>query len=276
MVAAVTQDFVNGADWTLTGSDTFHHSLLAEMQQNISSYEKLDQATCITEYGVDYLSSRRNALVVVDGQLSNPLLGILDWTYGAPVNSWTCGTTVEPNMTMETISIAEFDCNIPVALGNDTWLMGTQQVDYCLSQRVEDQCRLQFAVPIMIVVLICNLVKLAAMAVILWKCREPAFVTLGDALDDLLDRPDPYTVGMCIVAKQDFENGAWPVSKARRWSPKRHFRCEGVGARRWIVTNTVQVLLSDDRMSANLCRCAVAVISLSVLLRFAIANTTTA
>jgi hypothetical protein len=239
MVAAVTQDFVNGANWTLTGSDAFHHSLLTEMQQNISSYEKLDQMACITEYGIDYLSLRRNVLVVVDGQLSNPLLGILDWTYGAPENSWTCGTTLESNMTLETISIDDFDCNIPVALGNDTWLMGNQQVNYCLSQSVEDQCRLQFAVPIMVVVLICNFVKLTAMAVTLWRCRESALVTLGDALDNLLDRPDPYTVGMCIVAKQDFEKGAWPVSKARRWSPKKHFRLEGVGIRRWIVTNTV-------------------------------------
>jgi hypothetical protein len=239
MVAAVTPDFVNGANWTLTGSDVFHQSLLAEMQQNISSYERLDQATCITEYGVDYLSSRRNALVVVDGQLPNPLLGILDWTYNAPENSWTCGTTVGSNMTLETISIDDFDCNIPVALSNDTWLMGNEQVDYCLSQKVEDQCRLQFAVPIMVVVLICNFVKLLAMTVTLWKCREPTFVTLGDALDSLLGKPDPYTVGRCIAAKKDFENGAWPVSEASRWSPKKHFRCEGVGIRRWVLTNAV-------------------------------------
>jgi hypothetical protein len=239
MMAAVTPEFVNGANWTLTGSDVFHQSLLTEMQQNISSYERLDQATCITEYGVDYLSSRRNALVVIDGQLPNPLLGILDWTYNAPENSWTCGTTLGLNMTLETISIDDFDCNIPVALGNDTWLMGNEQVDYCLSQKVEDQCRLQFAVPIMVVVLTCNFIKLLAMTVALWKCREPTFVTLGDALDNLLERPDPYTVGMCIAAKKDFENGAWLVSKASRWTPKKHFRCEGVGIRRCVLTNTV-------------------------------------
>lgn len=238
-VAAVTQDFVNGVNWTLTGSDLLHQSLLTDMQQNISSYERLDQAACIKEYGVDYLSSRRNALVVVDGQLSNPLLGILDWTYKAPQNSWICGTTLGSNMTLQTIPIDNFDCNIPVALGNDTWLMGTQTVNHCLSQKVEDRCRLQFAVPIMVVVLTCNLFKLLTMIVMLWKCREPTLVTLGDALDNLLERPDPYTVGMCIAAKKDFEKGTWPGSKARRWVPKKHFRYEGMGIRRWLLTNAV-------------------------------------
>jgi hypothetical protein len=239
LVAAVTQDFVNGADWTLAGSDAFHQTLLTQMQQNISSYERLDQAACITEYGVDYLSSRRHALVVVDGQLSDPLVGILDWTYDAPQNSWVCGTTLGPNMTLETISIDDFDCNIPVALGNDTWLMANQQVNYCLSQQVEDQCRLQFAVPIMVVVLCCNFVKLIAMIVTLWKCREPTFVTLGDALKSLLDQPDPYTVGMCIATKKEFEDTKWPASQPKQWSSKKHFRCESVGIRRWILTNSV-------------------------------------
>jgi hypothetical protein len=239
MIAAVTQDFVNGANWTLTGSNAFHQVLLTEMQRNISSYERLDQAACITEYGVDYLSSRRNALVVVDGELSNPLMGTLDWTYNAPQNSWICGTTVGSNMTLETISIDDFDCNIPVALSNDTWLMGSQQVDYCLSQTVEDQCRLQFAVPIMVVVLACNFFKLLAVVMTLWKCREPTLVTLGDALDSLLESPDPYTVGMCIAAKKDFRESAWPVSKAKRWIPKKHFLCEGVGIRRWVLSNAV-------------------------------------
>jgi hypothetical protein len=237
MVAAVTQDFVNGANWTLAGSDIIHRSLLTEMQRNISSYERLDQAACITDYGVDYLSSRRNVLVVVDGQLSNPLIGTLDWMYEAPQNSWTCGTTVGSNMSLETIPIDNFDCNIPVALGNDTWFMGSQQVKYCLSQGVEDQCRLQFAVPIMVVVLVCNFFKLMAMGLTLWKFREPTLVTLGDALNSLLSKPDPYTVGICIAAKKDFREGAWPVSKARRWIPKKHFLCEGVGIRRWVLTN---------------------------------------
>lgn len=212
------------------------------MQRNASSYQKLDHESCITEYGVDYLSSRGNVLVVVDGRTSDPLLGVLDWTYNSPRNSWICGTTLESNMTLETISIDNFDCTVPEALGNDTWLMGEYEVSYCLSQKVEDKCRLQFAAPIMVVVLCCNFVKLLAMIITLWKCKEKTFVTLGDALASFLENPDRNTVGMCIATKKDFE-ARWPAREAKRWSPKKQFRFKGVGIRRWILTNGVQVLL---------------------------------
>lgn len=49
IVAAVTEDFVNGAEWTLDGSDIFHHLIVSQMQQNISSYDRLEPEDCIRE-----------------------------------------------------------------------------------------------------------------------------------------------------------------------------------------------------------------------------------
>lgn len=238
VVAAVSEDFIGGANWTLTGWDAPHRSIVAQMQQNASSYEKLDRSACINEYGIDYLSDRRHSLVVVSGQFSNPLLGILEWTYNAPLNSWVCGTDLESNMTLQTYSIDDYDCTTRVALGNDTWIIAGQPAQYCLSQKVEDRCRLQFAVPILIVVLCCNFAKLVCMLIMLWNFREPTFVTLGDALSGMLERLDPSTAGMCIANKKDFDNGAWPESEPNRWAVKRHFRFEAVGIRRFVFSNT--------------------------------------
>jgi hypothetical protein len=239
IVAAVSEEFISGANWTLTGFDNFHQSIVSEMQQNASLYERLDQHSCIREYGVDYLSDRRHSLVVVSGQSPNPLLGILDWSYGAPKNSWVCGADLGLNMTIQTYSLDYYDCTIDVALNNDTWVIGDHTVEYCLSQKVEDRCRLQFAMPILVVVLGCNFAKLICMAVTLWKCREPTFVTLGDALSSLLERPDPSTIGMCIATKKDFQGGAWPEHTPKRWTVKRHFRFEAVGFRRFVLSNSV-------------------------------------
>ncbi|KAG4442025.1 hypothetical protein IFR05_002493 [Cadophora sp. M221] len=261
IVAAVTEDFVNGSEWTLDGSDDFHHLVVSQMQQNISSYDRLEPEDCIREYGVDYLSSRRHTLVVVSGQNTDPLLGILDWMYDDTQNSWVCGTTQGANNTLETIPIDNFDCSIHVALyENEAFLMADSEVEYCLSQKVEDQCRLEFAIPIMIAVLACNFVKLFCMVVTIWKCRDPTFVTLGDALSSFLDDPDRNTVGMCIATKQDFENG-WPDGEPKRWIVRKHFTYEAVGLQRWVGSNTM---------------CAVAVIALSFALKYAIHYTTTA
>lgn len=240
VVATVSEDFINSANWTLPSADQHHQLMISQMQQNISTYEKLDPSTCIKEYGVDYLSDRRHVFAVVPGQFSNPLLGFLDWNYDGSRNSWVCGTSQGPNSRIETISIDIFDCSIPVALDNITyWTMADQPVEYCLSQKVTDQCRLQIALPIMVVVLICNAVKLICMTVTLWKFKEPTFVTLGDALSGLLEDPDPHTVGMCTATKKDFSDGAWPDREPKRWSMRRHFHFEAVGTRRWVMSNTL-------------------------------------
>ncbi len=212
------------------------------MQQNISTYERLDPTACIKEYGVDYVSSRRHTLVVVSGQSSNCLLGILDWMYNETQNSWVCGTTEGPNQTLDTMPIEHFDCSISVALyENEAFLMADRTVEYCLSQKVKDECRLQFAVPIMVVVLSCNVVKLLCMAVMIWSCREPTFVTLGDALSSMLEYPDRCTNGMCTATKKEFEKVVWPDQDPKRWSTKRKFQCEAVGIRRWVLSNILLV-----------------------------------
>jgi hypothetical protein len=231
---------VNGANWTLVGSDLFHQSIVMEMQQNISTYERLDISTCIKEYGVDYLSNRRHAVVVVtDPTASDPLLGILDWTYGLPENSWVCGTTVGDNMTLLTQSIDNFDCSISVALANNSWLMANQPVEYCLSEPVPDLCRLQFAVPIMAVVLCCNFIKLVCMTITIWRVRESTLVTLGDALSNWLENPDVHTQGICTSRKKDFVDEAWPGNKPMRWADKGSFCFEAVGTRHWILSNAL-------------------------------------
>ena len=240
MVATVTDDFVTGANWTLTSYDPYHQSLLAEIQRNISQYERLDQSACINEYGVDYLSSRRHAVVVVsNSSSSDPVLGILDWTYGQSQNSWVCGTSLGDNMTLLPQPISDFDCSISVALSNDSWYMADQQAEYCLSEPVADLCRLQFAVPIMVVVLSCNLIKLLCMVLTVWKCKEFSMVTLGDAVTSFLETPDPYTNGMCTVTKKEIELGEWTRNQPKRWEDRRSFRCEAVGLRRWIFSNTL-------------------------------------
>lgn len=125
--------------------------------------------------------------------------------------------------------------------------MAEREVEHCLSQKVEDRCRLQFAVPIMIAVLSCNFVKLLCMVLTIWKCREPNFVPLGDALCSFLEDPDQNTLGMCIARKKEFDN-AWPDGGPKRWKEKKHFRYEAVGLQRWIGSNTmwVRILVAGD------------------------------
>jgi hypothetical protein len=142
-------------------------------------------------------------------------------------------------MTLFPQSINDFDCSISVALSNDTWYMADQLVEYCLSEPVPGICRLQFAVPIMVVVLCCNFVKLLCMVFTVWRCREFSMVTLGDAVSSFLETPDPCTKGMCTVTKREIEKGTWTSDEPRKWENRKSFHCEAVGIRRWILSNSL-------------------------------------
>jgi len=142
-------------------------------------------------------------------------------------------------MTLKTQSIDDFDCTIPVALANGSWEMGNQTVEYCLSETVPDHCRLQFSVPIMIAVIICNFIKLICITLTIWK-SDFTLVTLGDAISSFLETPDPASKGMCTATKKEIQDGWWPVSnRPRRWLNKRTFWYEAVGFQRWLWSNVL-------------------------------------
>ena len=67
------------------------------------------------------------------------------------------------------------------------------EIVYCLSQRIEEHYKLQFSAIFMILVIICNVVKMSCMTWIAWKQDSEPLVTLGDVISSFLDRPDTMT-----------------------------------------------------------------------------------
>lgn len=71
-------------------------------------------------------------------------------------------------------------------------------IDYCLAQKTESRCKLQFSRYILIAVIICNLFKAVAMIATLLIQREPALATTGDAISSWLQHPDEATANQCL------------------------------------------------------------------------------
>ena len=64
--------------------------------------------------------------------------------------------------------------------------VGGQPIDFCLSNTLNhENCQLQFSVTILVVVIICNFIKLCCM-VLTFLEPSPTLVTIGDAIDDYL------------------------------------------------------------------------------------------
>ncbi|KAJ5722121.1 hypothetical protein N7488_000156 [Penicillium malachiteum] len=87
-------------------------------------------------------------------------------------------------------------------------------VDYCLSQKVGEECGVFYHLPIAIVVIICSIIKLGCMWFLLRMDRQDLIITLGDAISAFLQQPDQATKYWCTLS-------AKTVSKSDEFSGKK-------------------------------------------------------
>ena len=119
------------------------------------------------------------------------------------------------------------------------WTPHGLNVDHCLSQLVDEHCKIQFSVLIMVVVLSCNFVKTVIMSLIAWKKPTEPLVTLGDAIASFLDEPDDTTRGNCLASKSGFRKmGKWKEVVAR-WNPTWRHWIRGISTRRFYLCNVL-------------------------------------
>lgn len=137
-------------------------------------------------------------------------------------------------------------CDLKNALKRaDNWETFSYSVDYCLSEPMEEFCRLEFSMTIMIVIVVCNLIKTICMVLTVWKQKTPPLATIGDAIASFVEVPDRTTKGMCTVSKKDICTGAWKNQKGqpapnreelegKRWVAQRHFWFQAASLKRWL------------------------------------------
>ena len=116
----------------------------------------------------------------------------------------------------------------------DRWGTSDYQVDHCLSEKVAGDCGLNTNLPIVLVVIICNAVKVAAMLTLALNLKVEPLMTIGDAVRSFIDRPDEHSRGLCMQSGSQIEYprdesgnpvaktlGYYRESKPQVWMPKR-------------------------------------------------------
>lgn len=116
-------------------------------------------------------------------------------------------------------------------LSNDAqhWAVYRWPIDYCLSRLTPEACELQFNARILVVVVVCGVLKVAAMVSIIIIQDQAALVTIGDAVASFLRLPDPCTAGMCLFSKADAKWSLhWLAGKKKlhpiRWDSLHFYR----------------------------------------------------
>ncbi|XHG08480.1 hypothetical protein AWENTII_011577 [Aspergillus wentii] len=80
----------------------------------------------------------------------------------------------------------------------------------CLVMEGEEHCQLFFSPAICFVVIVCNAIKVACMFLATRQDRGEILLTTGDAISSFLKRPDPYTVGRCLMSKETLTKDTQP------------------------------------------------------------------
>jgi hypothetical protein len=188
----VTEDFINGAPFNLTGpwqyndnaaifsatppSSSFGDQLdldiagmmaleqtmddyWTDMQQNASTWERLGNRNCMQQYSNVFISGRRSVLLVLSTKNdTNSGLQYHDADVGADLtgNWWICSETGNDGGSMT--------CNPEKYTSTaSNWTVFDYPIEYCLSQPTKDICSVNFSMTIMTVVLSFNVLKVVFM-----------------------------------------------------------------------------------------------------------------
>ncbi|KAI9850909.1 MAG: hypothetical protein M1824_003016 [Vezdaea acicularis] len=207
LVLSVTEDFVNGGAWDTAPTSNLFSTDKAQVQraQNQSeNFDRLENAACIQAYAVEFQSSRSTVLLIADPE-PNTNNTLIDGTAGGESDSdpynWICrhSSGDGPASDLCSSQIAS------IVADASNWVSSVgPKVKYCLSEPVPEHS--------------CNLVKAIVMSMVIWRCKIPPLVTVGDAVSSFLTVKDKSTEGMCTARKGEFSRLQWgPNPRARQW-----------------------------------------------------------
>ncbi|KAL2430720.1 hypothetical protein ABEF95_013198 [Exophiala dermatitidis] len=240
-VYIVSQDFVDGSAFNMTENASPHLPYarqydfkvdIAGIQNGTKTpglYEHLQKADCIRAYATDFVTNRRNLLMVTKHDPLSPLSSTLYLTPFQYLTTYTHGkaaslleVTMPANASIricmsDDAMFAEIEAAFPnqpigavcakhiskmVALV-DKWRPYGYDVQYCLSERVPESCSYSANIPIVATVIVANLVKVLVMTFVAFWLRDDPFITIGDAVESFLNPPDRTTEGLCLLTKDD-------------------------------------------------------------------------
>ncbi|KAF2127575.1 hypothetical protein P153DRAFT_398181 [Dothidotthia symphoricarpi CBS 119687] len=187
------------------------------------SLERLNTSDCVGAYAQNYQTARRNVLLVVSdstkGFTSGATLDFetneypitdpndscpqpFQWICTGILNSDDClGSSCQSKISGIQSQVAE-------------WKPFGKTIEYCMSEKIDQHCRLQYSVHLVIVVIIIGLLKTVAMLFISFRISDTPMMTIGDAVSSFLIRPDATTKGICLLNKSSLKDFRIPASPA--------------------------------------------------------------
>lgn len=211
MIFSVSEGFVDTTTESFERNDITRASQINVINRMFNSakagnLERLSKSDCVNAYAQNYQSARGSVLLVI----SNTTQGYTDKavadyeTQVAPVISLDASNPDPFSWICEQYHTNGASCGNWVSKVQsqiDDWQPFRKPVEYCMSERIDQHCRLEYSAPLMLVVVLIGLLKTATMLYIAFRIRDVPMLTIGDAVSSFLAVPDAKTKGMCLLDK---------------------------------------------------------------------------
>ncbi|KIX08961.1 uncharacterized protein Z518_00039 [Rhinocladiella mackenziei CBS 650.93] len=257
-ILIVTPDFVTGGAFDLAAAIDASHTIWdydatidvdpAAIQSEIGTarFERLEVKQCIRDYAQVFLSSRRNLVLVSNAdQANNSLLYLEKYEtsrelgdgrytpYNWSVDFYPSQIKTDTDRICRAVGTIYQSHNPPnnptacdayiseIEAASDEWEPWGYQVQYCMSETVDESCSFNGNIPIIFTVIACNVAKLLLMLIVAFRLRGSPLITIGDAIASFLQRPDLTTEGLCLLTRQDVTRGTEKVGPDGRPLPGR-------------------------------------------------------
>ena len=217
-------------------STTIHH-----LWQRMATLDRLEDSRCLTIYRHRLVSNYGNVLLVTSMSDANTsVLAAEEIVPGQKINTifnaddaknWTIGPTAHEYSSFTLIGS-----------------FANTQVAYCLAEPVIPECTLDLNLSILVVVIVCNAVKIACLFIAAITLKFRPLRTTGDAISSFLQCADPTTAGQGPLSTLDVYAGRWRKRETsipeiegnensiRRWASVRHHWYSSAGYCRLLLT----------------------------------------
>ena len=187
----------------------------ARLHQKAQSNElkRLDSSQCLDAYAVTYQKTYGSLLLVTDDvQTSSSYIFIsAQDVFDPPANvspyEWLCAN--HPGHECSTLLPGIRD-----QAKHNNWTVAhppnnTYRVKYCLGEKIQEHCKLQYSLPLTVLVIVFNVAKACILGYITFSKAGSPILTTGDSIASFLRRPDPFTRGRCLLSRRAIEKLHW-------------------------------------------------------------------
>ncbi|CAI7608869.1 unnamed protein product [Penicillium viridicatum] len=178
--------------------------------------DRLQGMECLNAFAQTFQKTYSRLLIVTDDVKENdsydlvyinPVFSPNEYSPNEYVSSnigpfdWLCPEVRQPDGTLPECNVNIIP-NISTQITDHNWTVRGFKIDYCLAEKQQEHCKLQYSLPITMIVITFNIFKAGILFYMWFKIpdTDTPILTIGDAIASFLRRPDRWftAVAICI------------------------------------------------------------------------------